>query len=582
MHKCNAALVVTLFAATASGQTGTVLGQQKISDTEGGFAPPLDPGGRFGLTVDSIGDLDGDGSDDLIVGKEADNDGGINRGACFVLFLADDGTVRSEQKISATSGGFGGVLNDQDRFGAGVAYVPELDQAGRRSVAVGAIFDRDGGTGAGAERGAVWLLDLESDGTVASESKISMLAGGFGGVLRDGDWFGVSVTSLGDLDGAGPSVCALAVGALNDDDGGPDRGAVWILFLDAQGSVLSETKISATSGGFGGTLADGDRFGRKVACVGDLDGDGVAELAVGAPGDDDGGAARGAVWILSLNPDGSVNAQTKISATSGGFAGPLADGDQFGRGLGALGDLNCDGVPDIVVGATGDDDGGAPPAANRGAAWILFLDPSGAVQAEQKISATSGGFIGPLDDVDVLGVAARGIHDVNGDGVRDLALGAIGDDDGGSNHGALWLVFLRREPTAGIGTPYCCPAQANSSGQRAQIVALGSPLVSDADLTLRAQALPPNQFGYFLASRARALVTPPGSAGTLCLGSPLGRFQAQVQNSGPAGELEIAVDLSAIPLLGPVVAGERWNFQAWFRDVGASSNLSDAVSLQFE
>ncbi|MCH8824087.1 MAG: FG-GAP repeat protein [Planctomycetes bacterium] len=73
------------------------------------------------------------------------------------------------------------------------------------------------------------MLFLNTNGTVKSHQKISDTEGGFKGILDDGDHFGW-VTSLGDLDGDG--VGDLAVGAQNDDDGGTNRGAVYILFLD--------------------------------------------------------------------------------------------------------------------------------------------------------------------------------------------------------------------------------------------------------------------------------------------------------------------------------------------------------------
>ena len=67
----------------------------------------------------------------------------------------------------------------------------------------------------------------------------------------------------------------MAVGAHGDDDGGSDRGAVWILFLNSDGTVKAHQKISDTSGGFTGTLDNSDCFGESVASLGDLDGDGV-------------------------------------------------------------------------------------------------------------------------------------------------------------------------------------------------------------------------------------------------------------------------------------------------------------------
>ncbi len=92
------------------------------------------------------------------------------------------------------------------------------------------------------------------------------------------------------------------------------------------GTVLSHQKISDTEGGFKGALDKGDEFGSSVASLGDLDGDGVGDVAVGATDDDDGGENRGAVWILFLNPDGTVKSHQKISDTEGGFTGKLNDG----------------------------------------------------------------------------------------------------------------------------------------------------------------------------------------------------------------------------------------------------------------
>ena len=108
---------------------------------------------------------------------------------------------------------------------------------------------------------------------------------------------------MGDLDGDG--ITDLAVGAYYDD-GGTNCGAMWILFLNANGTTKSYQKISDTAGSFTGTLSDDDRFGSSVASLGDLDGDGVADIAVGARLDDDGGSGRGAVWILFLNTNGTV------------------------------------------------------------------------------------------------------------------------------------------------------------------------------------------------------------------------------------------------------------------------------------
>ncbi len=106
------------------------------------------------------------------------------------------------------------------------------------------------------------------------------------------------------------------------------------------GWVLSHQKISDTQGGFTGILDDGDLFGSSVASLGDLDGDGVADLAVGAWWDDDGGGDRGAVWVLFLDGvpscPGDANGDGLVNPLDSGFV--LA---RFGCDVG-VGNPDCD------------------------------------------------------------------------------------------------------------------------------------------------------------------------------------------------------------------------------------------------
>ncbi len=412
-----------------------VCGEEKISSTS--LPGLLANDDFFGASVAALGDLDGDGVADLAVGAPSDDDGVLRGGAVWILFLNDDGTLKAEQKISATMGGLVGPLSNGDELGTSVASLGDLDGDRVVDLAVGAPLDDDGGN----SKGAVWVLFLDTDGTVKDEQKISDTAGGFTGTIVALDQFGFSVASLGDLDGDG--IGDLAVGERADDDGGLNRGAVWVLFLNTNGTVKSHQKISDTQGGFLGTLDDTDQFGFSTASPGDLDGDGVADLAVGAPGDDDGGAGtlanHGALWVLFLNTNGTVKSHQKISATAGAFLGALADGDEFGRAAAALGDLDGDHVPDLGVGATGDDDGGS----ERGAAWVLFMNTDGTVRAHQKISATAGGFLGMLANGDEFGSSIVAFGDLDENGTVDLAVGARLDDDGGTDRGAAWVLFLK-------------------------------------------------------------------------------------------------------------------------------------------
>ena len=134
-----------------------------------------------------------------------------------------------------------------------------------------------------------------------------------GPTLADDDWFGYSVANIGDLNGDG--VNDLAVGAKEDDEGGDDRGAIHIMFMNTDGSVDRTVEINSSTTN-GPTLANTDYFGASIANIGDLDGDGVNDLAVGAKLANDGlwQSKRGTVHIVFMNTDGSVDSTVKIGS----------------------------------------------------------------------------------------------------------------------------------------------------------------------------------------------------------------------------------------------------------------------------
>lgn len=173
--------------------------------------------------------------------------------------------------------------------------------------------------------------------------------------MQDDDLFGISVAGVGDLNQDG--VTDLIVGAGGDDSGGSGRGAAYVLFLNSNGTVKSHQEISGTDGGFTAAIDDSDRFGWSISNVGDLNGDEVIDVAVGARGDDDGGQSRGAVHVLFLNTDGTVKSHQKFSDTQGNFTATLDRLDSFGTSLANLGDVNGDGLIELGVGTFLDDDG---------------------------------------------------------------------------------------------------------------------------------------------------------------------------------------------------------------------------------
>jgi len=455
-----------LFAqASASGTPEIVLDQHKISATSGGFAGDLDLDDRFGSALASLGDLDGNRAIDLAVGATFDDDGGTDRGAVWNLFRRPSASetplvVLGHQKISSIEGSFPGPLSDGDRLGTSVASLGDLDGDGVVDLAVGTPTDDTAGSSAG----AVWILFPTPQGTIRTGHKITTGLSGFTGLLEASDTFGVSVAAVGDLDGDG--VVDLAVGADLDDDGGSGKGAVWILFLRADGTVKSHRKISEGQGGFSAQLPIFGRFGRALGALGDLDGDGAPDLAVGAELADDGGADRGEVWLLFLQPDGSVKSHRRLSAD---LAEALPAGGLFGSALARLG-LDAGGNTVLAVGSRGHDE----PASNTGAVWLVSLGSQGQVQGHRRIAATEEGFEGAIETGDFFGSALAAPGDLDGDGAVDLWVGASGNDDGLTQAGAVWTLFLNPSATSTATFAYDFDA---------------SPLSGEAPLTVQFQTL---------------------------------------------------------------------------------------------
>ncbi|MFT7676080.1 MAG: hypothetical protein ACI8QC_000047 [Planctomycetota bacterium] len=181
---------------------------------------------------------------------------------------------------------------------------------------------------------------------------------------------------------------------------------------------------------------------------------------------------------------------------------------------------------------------------------------------------------------DVMGLGAPHTTYWSVDGVP-----AMGRMRFGTYGRGIWDLALDG-PGIELGVTYCDPADLHSSFIPAVIGAEGSYSAAANNLVLKAEDLPPNQFGYFLASKDAGYVPYPGnSQGILCLGGSLARLSGQIQDSGNNGRFQIQVDLQAIPAnpTVAVVAGDTWHFQAWFRDfhVVPTSNFTDARAISF-
>ena len=418
-YKLTTIIALLLTANFTHAQVTTQWGPDgfvKIEEGSGGFFATLDAGDRFARDHDQAGDINGDGVIDLVIGARSDDDGATDAGAVYILFMNNDGTVQSNQKISATQGGFTDTLLANNFFGYGVAGIGDYDGDNIPDIAVSAPASTNI---------ALYIIHLNSNGTVKSFVKNS-------NIMAQG------LSAVGDLNNDGR--IDLVACDPRSNQGGILRGAIQILFFDASSNVVpaNSVHISSTQGGFGTGLADNDQFGgREVAMLGDIDNDGTLEMAVGAFMSDGG---KGAIWILSLDSN-NFNVVSKLKITEGmnGFTDTLTTGANpngtaganFGHALSKIGDLNGDGVPDLMTGAN---------QQNEGWGYILYLNSDKTVKTFTRINNTDGGFDLALSNEARFSRSISFIGDLRGDGTIAVNYGGRA---GAGSTGTLYLLFFK-------------------------------------------------------------------------------------------------------------------------------------------
>lgn len=231
----------------------------------------------------------------------------------------------------------------------------------------------------------------------------------------------------------------VVIGNPGDNDKDVDAGRVFVIVDTVAGgdTTYSAATTVITMDG----VAAGDEAGASVGVISDLNGDGVAEILVGAPGADTGaGADAGRTYVVwGTTTAGGVDLGDATGGNGAGFSiTGQAAGDQSGGAVTAIADANADGKSEILVGAIGNDQGGA----DAGAAYVVFGKSSKADVSLTNIAAGTGGYkIVGENAGDHAGGALAALGDQNGDGKGDLLIGATGNDAGGTDAGAVYVVF---------------------------------------------------------------------------------------------------------------------------------------------
>ncbi len=454
-------------------QQGSTADSSSFNGDQGFIVRGDHSGDYLGVMVAAGKDINGDGIDDLIVGSEDNDDGGTQAGAAYVIyggadpsFIGSGGRPVIDTTTLTPDQGF--IIEGDEAqalLGAALALVEDMNGDGLAEIAVGAAANSEGGT----EAGQSYIIFGSTsgfgtvDGTGREVLSTADLGPDKGFVIRGGaagDYSGIWVADGGDMNGDGLGDLIVSANQVS----APlriENGASYVIFGSegSFGSVSGGRAIIdlADLGADEGVVIHGensdDGFGITVTGLGDFNGDGFDDLAIGSLGSSATGVSAGAAAIVygrsgqwgAIDGNGrDVLDLRNVGQDKAFFLRGEGDNNIAGfvrRG----GDINGDGFDDLIMSALGNDDGGFLAGKHYvvfgGDDWTNGSSATRSYNLGSILPDEARGFevVGAnAEDYTALGV---GVGDVDGDGFGDFVIGALGGDAGGTNSGELTLLY---------------------------------------------------------------------------------------------------------------------------------------------
>ena len=397
-------------------------------------------GDRSGIYVSSAGDVNGDGVDDLMIG--AYGAGYDYTGAAHIVYGSEtpfDATF-DLGSLDGTNGFTFQGLNQRDYTGGHVSSAGDVNGDGYDDVIIGAY-----GSDVTASNAGQSFVVFGSAAPFAASFDPTDLDGvnGFAinGALTS-DIAGIRVSDAGDVNNDGFD--DVIIGAYGADPNGSKSGTSYVVYgSDAPFDPSIDLASLDGSNGFAiNGIGFEDLSGSFVSSAGDINGDGIDDIMIGALlADPNGASAAGETYVVfgSDTPFAASIEVSDLDGTNGFTLNGVNANDQSGGSLAAAGDINGDGFDDILIGAFRGD----PNGTDSGEAYVVFGSdtPFDNSMDLSSLDGSNGFVINGVNANDQSGYSVSSAGDANGDGFDDILIGAFGADPSGTFSGETYLVY---------------------------------------------------------------------------------------------------------------------------------------------